>query len=73
MSLPKLAGRAAAVLFTTAAVAAATINVLTGSDQPIRSPAMSVEVVAVIDGDTVRVKSIGGIDLGRVRLLGIIH
>jgi len=32
---------------------------------------MSVEVVAVIDGDTVRVESLDGIGLGRVRLLGI--
>lgn len=71
MSVPKSAGRAATVLVTTAAVAAATISVLTGSDQPIRSSAMSVEVVAVIDGDTVRVESLDGIDLGRVRLLGI--
>lgn len=64
-------GRAlAAGLITTAAVAA-TIDDLTGSGQPDRSPAMSVRVVDVIDGDTVRVDSLEGVDLGRVRLLGI--
>lgn len=71
MRVPRRWGRAlAAALITTAAVAA-TIDDLTGSGQPARPPAMSVRVVDVIDGDTVRVDSLEGVNLGRVRLLGI--
>lgn len=71
MSLPRRWGRAVAAALITAAAVAATIDELTGSGQSASSPAMSVRVVDVIDGDTVRVDSLEGVDLGRVRLLGI--
>lgn len=62
---------AAAVLALTAGgIKAAIPGAQTGPD-PAEGKTNQVRVTAVVDGDTIRVETLGGHQLGRVRLLGI--
>lgn len=70
-----------AVLLLTALVSSCAIappgprsDPATGATDPRpAAPGTSVRVVDVVDGDTLRVATAAGRDLGRVRLLGIVH
>ena len=66
-----LAAAAIAVL-TAGGIKAALPGTPAGHD-PSEGKATQVLVTAVIDGDTLRVEVLGGRELGRVRLLGIVH
>ena len=62
---------AAAILALTAdGIKAALPGAQTGHD-PAEGTTTQVRVTAVVDGDTIRVETLGGRQLGRVRLLGI--
>ncbi len=64
---------AAAVLALTAGgIKAALPGAQTGPD-PAEGTTTQVRVTAVVDGDTIRVETLAGRQLGRVRLLGIVH
>ena len=67
-----LIGLAAAAIFalTAGGIKAALPGAQTGHD-PAEGTTTRVRVTAVVDGDTIRVETRGGRQLGRVRLLGI--
>ena len=62
---------AAAVLALTAGGINAAIPGGPTGPEPTEGAATRVRVTAVVDGDTIRVETLGGRQLGRVRLLGI--
>lgn len=62
---------AAAVLALTAGGIKAAIPGGPTGPEPTEGAATRVRVTAVVDGDTIRVETLGGRQLGRVRLLGI--
>lgn len=62
---------AAAVLALTAGGIKAAIPGGPTGTEPTDGAATRVRVTAVVDGDTIRVETLGGRELGRVRLLGI--
>lgn len=62
---------AAAVLALTAGGIKAAIPGGPTGTEPTEGAATRVRVTAVVDGDTIRVETLGGRELGRVRLLGI--
>jgi micrococcal nuclease len=61
---------AAVVALTAGGINAALPGLQTGPD-PAEGKTSQVRVTAVVDGDTIRVETLGGRQLGRVRLLGI--
>jgi micrococcal nuclease len=62
---------AAAVLALTAGGIKAAIPGAQTGPEPAEGKTSQVRVTAVVDGDTIRVETLGGRQLGRVRLLGI--
>lgn len=60
------------VVLTAGGIKAALPGASTGPG-PSEGKATQVRVTGVVDGDTLRVEDLGGRELGRVRLLGIIH
>lgn len=61
---------AAIVALTAGGIEAALPGTQTGPE-PTEGATTQVRVTAVVDGDTIRVETLGGRQLGRVRLLGI--
>ncbi|WP_310964027.1 hypothetical protein [Nocardioides terrisoli] len=64
---------AAAVLALSAGGIKAAIPGVQSGPESAEGKTSQVRVTAVVDGDTIRVETLGGRQLGRVRLLGIIH
>ena len=62
---------AAAVLALTAGGIKAAIPGVESGPEPAEGETSQARVTAVVDGDTIRVETLGGRQLGRVRLLGI--
>lgn len=60
---------AAAALLAAAGVRTA----LTEAAEPAAVERTRVVVTSVVDGDTLRARTPGGRDLGRIRILGIVH
>lgn len=64
---------AAAILALTAGGIRAALPGAQTGHAPAEGTTTRVRVTAVVDGDTIRVETRGGRQLGRVRLLGIVH
>ncbi|WP_224277229.1 hypothetical protein [Nocardioides lacusdianchii] len=64
---------AAAIAVLTAGGIKAALPVTPAGPDPSEGNVTQVRVTAVVDGDTLRVEDLGSRELGRVRLLGIVH
>lgn len=63
----------AAILALTAGGIKAALPGTHTAPEPAEGTTTRVRVTAVVDGDTIRVETLAGRQLSRVRLLGIIH
>lgn len=70
MKVPIGLAAAAMLALTAGGIKAALPGAQTGPE-PAEGKTSQVRVTAVVDGDTIRVETLGGRQLGRVRLLGI--